>query len=82
MTADPFGSQESNSIIAPARVLSGDELRDKLGGSLGDTLSREPGVNASGFSAGALVLKATTARPTTSGEMPRSVATWDAPLTR
>lgn len=53
VTADPFGSQESNSIIAPARVLSGDELRDKLGGSLGDTLSREPGVNASGFSAGA-----------------------------
>ncbi len=53
VTADPFASQESEAIIAPARVLSGDELRDKLGGSLGDTLSREPGVNASGFSAGA-----------------------------
>jgi iron complex outermembrane receptor protein len=53
VTADPFASQESAAIIAPARVLSGDELRDKLGGSLGDTLSREPGVNASGFSAGA-----------------------------
>ncbi len=51
VTADPFGSQEESTIIAPARVLSGDELRDKLGGSLGDTLSNEPGVNASGFSA-------------------------------
>lgn len=52
VTADPFASQEETAIIAPARVLSGDELRDKLGGSLGDTLVREPGVNASGFSAG------------------------------
>jgi iron complex outermembrane receptor protein len=53
VTADPFSSKENAAIIAPARVLSGDELRDKLGGSLGDTLSREPGVNASAFSAGA-----------------------------
>lgn len=53
VTADPFASKENDAIIAPARVLSGDELRNKLGVSLGDTLSREPGVNASGFSAGA-----------------------------
>ena len=53
VTADPFASKENDTIIAPARVLSGDELRDKLGSSLGDTLTREPGVNASGFSAGA-----------------------------
>ena len=52
VTADPFGASESGAILTPARVLSGDELRDKLGGSLGDTLSREPGVNASGFSTG------------------------------
>ncbi len=53
VTADPFASKENAAIIAPARVLSGDALRDKLGGSLGDTLSGEPGVNASAFSAGA-----------------------------
>lgn len=53
VTADPFGSSEGNTILTPARVLSGDELRDKLGGSLGESLMREPGVNASGFSAGA-----------------------------
>lgn len=52
VTADPFGSSEEGTILAPARVVSGDELRDKLGGSLGETLIREPGVNASGFSTG------------------------------
>lgn len=52
VTADPFGSSEAGTILAPARVVSGDELRDKLGGSLGETLIREPGVNASGFSTG------------------------------
>ncbi len=53
VTADPFGSVEGAAILTPARVLSGDDLRDKLGGSLGESLMREPGVNASGFSAGA-----------------------------
>ncbi len=53
VTADPFGAAEGQTILTPARVLAGDELRDKLGGSLGETLMREPGVNASGFSAGA-----------------------------
>lgn len=53
VTADPFGASDGNTILAPASVLSGDKLRDKLGGSLGETLMREPGVNASGFSAGA-----------------------------
>lgn len=52
VTADPFSSQEASAILAPARVLSGDTLRDKLGGSLGETLINEPGVNASGFSTG------------------------------
>jgi iron complex outermembrane receptor protein len=40
-------------MTAPVKVLAGDELRDKLAGSLGDTLSRELGVSASGFGAAA-----------------------------
>jgi iron complex outermembrane receptor protein len=51
--ASPFQSGESAQIMTPARVLSGDELRDKLGTSLGNTLSHEPGVSASAFGAGA-----------------------------
>jgi iron complex outermembrane receptor protein len=53
VTADPFGANENAMILAPAKVLSGDELRNKLGSSLGDTLGNELGVNASGFSTGA-----------------------------
>lgn len=53
VTATPFGNSESNQLLTPARVLSGTELRNKLGTSLGDVLSREPGVAASGFGAGA-----------------------------
>ena len=41
VTADPFGANENAMILAPAKVLSGDELRNKLGSSLGDTLSRD-----------------------------------------
>lgn len=52
VTADPFGSQENATILSPARVLSGDALRDKIGGSLGDTLMQEPGIHSSGFSTG------------------------------
>ena len=53
VTATPFGNQESDQILAPAKVLSGDELRNKLGSSLGETLSEELGVSASAFGAGA-----------------------------
>jgi len=53
VTADPFGSQENATILSPARVLSGDALRDKIGGSLGDTLMQELGVSSSSFSIGA-----------------------------
>jgi iron complex outermembrane receptor protein len=53
VTADPFGANENAMILAPAKVLSGDELRNKLGSSLGDTLGNELGVSASGFSTGA-----------------------------
>lgn len=53
VTATPFGAEENAQILAPAKVLSGAELRNKLGATLGDTLSRELGVSASGFGAGA-----------------------------
>jgi iron complex outermembrane receptor protein len=53
VTATPFGADENAQILIPAKVLSGTELRNKLGTTLGDTLSRELGVSASGFAAGA-----------------------------
>ncbi|HVK93859.1 MAG TPA: TonB-dependent receptor, partial [Noviherbaspirillum sp.] len=53
VTATPFNSDENNQILTPAKVLAGDELRTKLGTSLGDTLANELGVSASGFGAGA-----------------------------
>ena len=53
VTATPFGAAEGEQILAPAKVLAGDELRDKVGSSLGETLSQELGVSASGFGAGA-----------------------------
>jgi iron complex outermembrane receptor protein len=52
VSADPFGSSETSIILAPAKILSGDELRNKINGSLGDSLGQELGVQASGFSAG------------------------------
>ncbi|MFJ3047441.1 TonB-dependent receptor [Herbaspirillum chlorophenolicum] len=53
VTATPFASEEDVQVLAPAKVLAGDELRNKLGNSLGDTLSSELGVSASAFGAGA-----------------------------
>lgn len=53
VTATPFAAQEDVQVLAPAKVLAGDELRNKLGNSLGDTLSGELGVSASAFGAGA-----------------------------
>jgi len=53
VTATPFGHGESDQILAPAKILGGDELRDKLGATLGETLSHELGVSASSFGAGA-----------------------------
>lgn len=48
-----FDADAASQVLAPATVLSGDELRNKLGNSLGDTLSQELGVSASAFGAGA-----------------------------
>ncbi|CAL63074.1 Putative outer membrane protein [Herminiimonas arsenicoxydans] len=53
VTSTPFSNDEGAQILAPAKVLYGDELREKLGNSLGDTLSQELGVSASAFGAGA-----------------------------
>lgn len=53
VTATPFNASESAQILTPATVLSGDELRNKLTPSLGNTLSRELGVSSSAFGAGA-----------------------------
>ncbi len=53
VTATPFGASEGAQILVPAKVLSGEELRNKMGASLGDTLSHELGVSASAFGAGA-----------------------------
>ncbi|WP_373986765.1 TonB-dependent receptor [Duganella sp. BuS-21] len=53
VTANPFGNSANDQILAPAKVLAGDELRDKSGSSLGETLSQELGVSASAFGAGA-----------------------------
>lgn len=53
VTATPFNTAEGDQILSPAKVLSGDELRNKLGSSLGETLSHELGVSASAFGAGA-----------------------------
>lgn len=53
VTATPFESNEAAQILAPAKVLSGDELRNKLGSSLGDTLGNELGVSSSAFGAAA-----------------------------
>lgn len=53
VTASPFKTADSDQILNPAKVLAGEELRDKVGSSLGETLSQELGVSASAFGAGA-----------------------------
>jgi iron complex outermembrane receptor protein len=53
VTASPLHRGEGDQILTPAKVLSGDELRDKVGSSLGETLQGELGVSASAFGAGA-----------------------------
>jgi len=53
VTASPFRNGENDQILTPAKVLAGDELRDKVGSSIGETLSQELGVSASSFGAGA-----------------------------
>ncbi len=48
------GVRENDSgLLSPHKVLSGDELQNKLAGSLGATLANELGVSATGYGAGA-----------------------------
>lgn len=48
------GNQEGEqSIFTPNKILSGEELQNKMGASLGATLNNELGVSSSGFGAGA-----------------------------
>lgn len=53
VTATPFGNAEGDQILSAAKVLAGEDLHNKVGGSLGETLSHELGVSASAFGAGA-----------------------------
>jgi len=53
ITATPFGNSAGDQILTPAKVLSGDALKNRLGATLGDTLSNELGVSSSSFGAGA-----------------------------
>lgn len=53
VSANPLGKDETMQILSPTKVLSGSELRSKMGSSLGETLGSELGVSASGFGAGA-----------------------------
>jgi len=53
VTANPLRNGEGDQILTPAKVLAGDELRDKVGSSLGETLQGELGVSSSAFGAGA-----------------------------
>ncbi|MBC3875197.1 TonB-dependent receptor [Undibacterium flavidum] len=53
VSANPLGKEESMQILSPTKILSGSELRSKIGSSLGETLGSELGVSASGFGAGA-----------------------------
>jgi len=53
VSATPFSASEDAQILTPAKILAGSELRDKLGTSLGETLSHELGVSATAFGAGA-----------------------------
>jgi iron complex outermembrane receptor protein len=53
VTTSPLAGSANNQVLTPARVVSGDELRDRQAGTLGETLSHELGVSSSGFGAGA-----------------------------
>lgn len=53
VSANPLAGDDNMQVLTPAKILAGPDLRNKLGSSLGDTLSGELGVTASGFGAGA-----------------------------
>ncbi len=53
ITARPDSAQGIDHIAQPVSVLQGDRLFEKMAGTLGETLAREPGVSASDFGQGA-----------------------------
>jgi iron complex outermembrane receptor protein len=53
VTTSPLAGGANEQVLTPARVISGDELRDRQAGTLGETLSHELGVSSSAFGAGA-----------------------------
>ncbi len=53
VTTSPLAGSAGEQILTPARVVSGDELRDRQAATLGETLSHELGVSGSAFGAGA-----------------------------
>ena len=53
VTARPDSAQGIDHIAQPVSVLQGDRLFEKMAGTLGETLAREPGVSASDFGQGA-----------------------------
>ena len=53
VTTSPLAGSANEQVLTPARVVSGDELRDRQAGTLGETLSHELGVSSSAFGAGA-----------------------------
>jgi iron complex outermembrane receptor protein len=46
-------ANQEGSGLGPNKILSGDELLNKMGSNLGDTLANELGISATGFGAGA-----------------------------
>lgn len=52
VTASALGQTDLH-LAQPASVLSGQELRNKLAPTIGETLSREPGISSSPFGGGA-----------------------------
>ncbi|MDO9216344.1 MAG: TonB-dependent receptor plug domain-containing protein, partial [Lacisediminimonas sp.] len=53
VTAQPGDSSPQTETWSPDRILTGDELRNRMGSSLGETLGNEAGVATSGFGAAA-----------------------------
>jgi len=49
---DVTGDREGQGLLAPTKVLSGNELQNKLSGTLGATLANELGISATGYGAG------------------------------
>ena len=52
VTANPLGAKSPDELVQPVTVLSGDELNQQRGATLGETLDTVPGVSNSDFGPG------------------------------